>query len=81
MRPAHDALRTLIYAADDRVIRAVFVDGRKVAEAGKVLSMDYAAAVAELEEAQARIVARAPHLDWAKRPVDEIVPPTFPSRR
>jgi hypothetical protein len=63
------------------VIRAVFVDGRKVVEAGKVLSMDYAAAVAELEEAQARIVARAQHLDWAKRPVDEIVPPTFPGRR
>jgi cytosine/adenosine deaminase-related metal-dependent hydrolase len=80
MRPAHDPLRTLIYAADDRVIRAVYVGGQKVVESGKVLTMDHAAAAAELEEAQARIVAKAPSLDWARRNVDDIVPPTFESR-
>ena len=79
MRPAHDVLRTLIYAADDRVIRAVYVDGRKVVEGGKVLTIDHASAAAELDEAQRRIVARAPGLDWARRPVDDIVPPTFAS--
>ncbi|SDR39921.1 Cytosine/adenosine deaminase [Rhizobiales bacterium GAS191] len=77
MRPAHDAIRTLIYAADDRAIRAVYVDGRKVVEEGKVLTIDHAGASAALEEAQKRIVARAPGLDWAKRSLDEIVPPTF----
>jgi 5-methylthioadenosine/S-adenosylhomocysteine deaminase len=80
MRPAHDALRTLIYAADDRVIRAVYVDGRQVVESGRVLTIDHAAASAALEEAQRRIIARAPSLDWAKRRVDDIVPPTFESR-
>jgi cytosine/adenosine deaminase-related metal-dependent hydrolase len=80
MRPAHDALRTLIYAADDRVIRAVYVDGRQVVESGRVLTIDHAAASTALEEAQRRIIARAPSLDWAKRRVDDIVPPTFESR-
>lgn len=77
MQPAHDPIRTLIYAADDRAIRLVYVDGRKVVEAGRVLTIDYPAAAAALAEAQKRIVARAPSLDWAHRPVDTIAPPTF----
>jgi len=77
MRPAHDAIRTLIYASDDRAIRAVYVDGRKVVEEGRVLTIDHAAASAALAEAQRRIVERAPGLDWAKRSLDAIVPPTF----
>ncbi|MBV8449554.1 MAG: N-ethylammeline chlorohydrolase, partial [Hyphomicrobiales bacterium] len=77
---AHDPIRTLIFAADDRAIRAVYVDGRKVVENGKVLTIDYAGACAALEEAQKRIVANAPGLDWAKRALDEMVPPTFATR-
>ena len=80
MRPAHDAIRTLIFAADDRAIRAVYVGGRKVVENGKVLTIDYPGACAALEEAQKRIVANAPGLDWAKRAVDEMVPPSFATR-
>jgi cytosine/adenosine deaminase-related metal-dependent hydrolase len=80
MRPAHDAIRTLIFAADDRAIRSVYVDGRKVVENGKVLTIDYVGACAALEEAQKRIVAQAPSLDWAKRAVDQMVPPTFATR-
>lgn len=78
MRPAHDPLRALIYAAGDRAIRAVYVDGRKIAESGQVLTMDYPAAAAALEEAQKRVIARAPAQDWAHRPVDEIARPTLP---
>jgi 5-methylthioadenosine/S-adenosylhomocysteine deaminase len=81
MRPSHDPVRSLIYAADDRVIRAVYVDGVKVVEGGRVLTMDYAAAAAALDEAQKRIVARAPSLDWAHRAIDDIVRPTFPTMR
>jgi hypothetical protein len=39
--------------------------------------MDYPAAAAALDEAQKRIVDRAPTLDWAHRPVDAISPRTF----
>jgi len=77
MRPARDPVRSLIYAAGDRALRAVYVDGRKVVENGEVLTMDYRAAAAHLHEAQKRVADRVPDLDWAHRPVEKIAPPSF----
>ncbi len=77
VRPARDPLRSLIYAAGDRAIKAVFIDGRKVVENGEVLTMDYRGAAEALHEAQKRVMARVPQTDWAHRTVDEISPPTF----
>lgn len=77
MRPARDPVRSLIYAAGDRAIRAVYVDGAEVVRDGKCLTIDYEAAAAELDEAQKRIIDRAPTLDWAHRPVEKVSPPTF----
>ena len=77
MRPAHDPVRSLIYAAGDRAVRTVYVDGRKVVEDGRVLTMDYPAAAAALHEAQARVKANVPKLDWAHRSAEAISPPTF----
>jgi cytosine/adenosine deaminase-related metal-dependent hydrolase len=78
MRPTHDPLRSLIYGAGDRAIRSVFVDGEKVVENGRVLTIDYPAAAAALHEAQARVKAAVPSLDWAKRSAEAIAPLTFP---
>jgi cytosine/adenosine deaminase-related metal-dependent hydrolase len=77
MRPARDPVRSLIYAAGDRAVHTVYVDGRKVVEAGKLLTIDYAAAAEALHEAQKRVIAAVPSVDWAHRGVDEISPPTF----
>jgi 5-methylthioadenosine/S-adenosylhomocysteine deaminase len=79
MRPTHDPVRSLIYAAGDRAIRTVFVDGEKVVDGGRVLTMDYPAAAAALHEAQARIKANVPGLDWDHRSADAISPLTFAS--
>ncbi|MBV9250540.1 MAG: amidohydrolase family protein [Acetobacteraceae bacterium] len=79
MRPTHDPVRSLIYAAGDRAIRAVYVDGEKVVENGRVLTMDYPAAAAALHEAQARVKSRVPEMDWNHRSADTISPPTFRS--
>ncbi len=46
IRPAYDPVRSLIYAAGDRALKAVFVDGNKVVEDGEVLTMDYRQAAA-----------------------------------
>jgi len=78
MRPTHDPVRSLIYAAGDRAIRTVFVDGQKVVDDGKVLTIDYPAAAAALHEAQARAKAAVPGLDWAHRSAEAISPLTFP---
>lgn len=77
MRPTRDPLKSLINAAAERAVRHVFVAGRQVVEDGTVLTMDYPAASAGLEEAQRRALAKASSLDWAGRSVDELAPPTL----
>ncbi|HET6608389.1 MAG TPA: amidohydrolase family protein [Rhodopila sp.] len=77
MRPTHDPVRSLIYAAGDRAIRTVFVDGQKVVDQGQVLTIDYPAAAAALHEAQVRIKDSVPRLDWAHRSAETISPLTF----
>lgn len=77
MRPARDPVRSLVYAAGDRAVRDVFVDGQKVVADGKVLTIDYRAAAEQLHEAQKRVIDRAPSQDWAHRPVEQVSPPTF----
>lgn len=77
MRPGRDPVRSLVYAAGDRALKDVFVDGRKVVADGEVVTMDYRAAAAHLHEAQKRVIANAPNQDWAHRPVDQVSPPTF----
>ncbi len=77
MRPAYDPVRSLIYSAGDRAIRAVFVDGQKVVENGQVLTIDYPAAAAALEEAQQRVVADVPNWDWGRRTAEQMSPRTF----
>lgn len=80
MRPTRDPLKSLINAAADRAVAHVFVQGRQVVADGKVLTMDYPAASAGLEEAQARALAKASSLDWAGRSIDELAPPSLPWR-
>ena len=41
MRPLRDPIRSLIYAAADRAVRHVFVDGAQVVADGRVTTMDY----------------------------------------
>jgi cytosine/adenosine deaminase-related metal-dependent hydrolase len=77
MKPGRDPLRSLIYSAGDRAVHTVFVDGQKVVEAGRLLTMDYAAAAEALHEAQARVMAKVPELDWDHRHVDQISPPSL----
>ncbi|PZW49120.1 cytosine/adenosine deaminase-related metal-dependent hydrolase [Humitalea rosea] len=79
MRPARDPMRSLIYAAGDRALTNVFVDGREVVRDGEVLTMDYRQAAEHLHEAQKRVIANVPSRDWAHRPVEKISPPTFGS--
>jgi cytosine/adenosine deaminase-related metal-dependent hydrolase len=74
MMPARDPLRSLVYTAADRAIRQVFVDGRMVVDRGKVLTLDHAAALAALTEAQQRMIAAVPQHDWAKRGAADLTP-------
>ncbi|MBY0338045.1 MAG: amidohydrolase family protein [Acetobacteraceae bacterium] len=77
MQPAYDPVRSLIYAAGDRAVKDVFVDGRQVVRDGEVLTIDFRKAALSLAEAQKRVVGNATAQDWAHRPVEKIAPPTF----
>lgn len=74
MRPVRDPLRSLIYAAADRAVRHVFVDGRQVVVDGRVTTLDLAAAAEALQATQDRLLPQVRQLDWAKRSHLDISP-------
>lgn len=78
MRPVRDPLRSLVYSAAERAVRSVFVDGEEIVRDGRVLTIDLEAAAAELEEAQARMLARVPERDHARRSIDDLAPAVLP---
>jgi hypothetical protein len=52
-----------------------------VVDRGRVLTLDHAAALAALTEAQARMVAAVPRYDWAGRGAEELTPASLPAMR
>jgi 5-methylthioadenosine/S-adenosylhomocysteine deaminase len=78
MMPARDPLRSLVYTAADRAVRDVFVDGVKVVENGRVLTLDRAGALAALTEAQRRMEGLVPERDYRRRSAAEIAPLSLP---
>ncbi|MSP52477.1 MAG: N-ethylammeline chlorohydrolase [Alphaproteobacteria bacterium] len=78
MRPLRDPLRSLIFAAADRAVRDVYVDGVQVVGAGTVLTLDPNRAADRLTESQARMERETPARDWAKRRAIDIVPLSLP---
>jgi 5-methylthioadenosine/S-adenosylhomocysteine deaminase len=78
MQPIRDPLRSLVYAAADRAVRDVYVDGRKVVGDGRVLTLDHAGAVAALSEAQAEMERAVPQRDFRQRTGQQIAPLSFP---
>jgi 5-methylthioadenosine/S-adenosylhomocysteine deaminase len=63
MRPSRDPIRSLVYAAADRAVHTVFIDGLRVVHEGEVASLDYRQAAAQVDEAQRRAETRVPQRD------------------
>jgi 5-methylthioadenosine/S-adenosylhomocysteine deaminase len=77
MRPVRDPLRSFFFSAADRAVRHVFVDGNQVVKDGEVTTIDRAAMVRDLQEAQEAFVRNAPYVDFRGRSADEIAPTSF----
>lgn len=78
MRPSRDPMRSLIYAAADRAVRTVYVDGEKVMEDGRPLRLDLERAALEVDAAQARAEKLVPERDLvAHRLSEQMSPLTF----
>jgi len=78
MMPARDPLRSLVYTAADRAVTEVYVDGVKVVQNRRVLTLDHASALEGLAQAQGRMEASVPERDYRKRKADEIAPLSLP---
>ena len=77
MQPMRDPLRSLIYAAAERAVRDVYIDGVKVVDNGEVLTLDYQGGGAKLKDVLASIEEAAPQIDWQQRTTEQIAPLTF----
>ena len=80
MRPVYDPLRALIYVAADRAVRQVFVNGKQVVKDGRVTTMDFDAIAEQVERIQAKVLARVPEKDFARRTAAQVAPLTLPLR-
>ena len=78
MQPLRDPVRSLIYAAGDRAVSDVYVDGVQVVADGEPVFIDHRAATIELERAQQRMLAKVPRFDWAGRTPEQLAPLALP---
>jgi cytosine/adenosine deaminase-related metal-dependent hydrolase len=78
MQPVHDPLRSLINTAAERAIKDVIIDGVKVVEDGRVLTLDYLGTSKELGAVRERMVKMTPQIDREGRKAREIGPLALP---
>ena len=78
MRPSRDPVRSLVYAAADRAVHTVYIDGKRVVHEGQVHSLDYRKAAEQVDEAQRRAEALVPSRDLvAGRSAEQMSPLSF----
>jgi cytosine/adenosine deaminase-related metal-dependent hydrolase len=78
MMPARDPLRSLIFHAADRAVKAVWIAGRQTVADGKVVTLDHRDAGERLTKAQQRMMSTTPQHDYLKRTADEVSPLSLP---
>ena len=79
MQPCRDPLRSFIYAAGDRAVTDVFVDGRALISDREHLTIDLAKTVCDVERGHAQAMREVSTRDWAGRDHLEISPLSLPS--
>jgi cytosine/adenosine deaminase-related metal-dependent hydrolase len=77
MTPLRDPVKNIVYNAADEDVDRVWVDGRLVVEAGRVLAADEDAILTALQAAGDRMWPRMAGGDWAGRSADQLSPQTY----
>ena len=78
MQPTQDPLRSLIFYAQERPLRDVWVDGRQVVADGETVFVDHAAALAELRPGFDAMLAQVARHDHAGRDAAALFPLSLP---
>nr|NIS43046.1 amidohydrolase family protein [Desulfuromonadales bacterium] len=78
MQPLRDPLRSLIFAAADRAVRDVYVDGRQVVRGGEVVTLDLTDALERLEGLRQKAESEVSAKHWSGGSGHEVAPLTLP---
>jgi cytosine/adenosine deaminase-related metal-dependent hydrolase len=76
----HDPIKALVELGSGTDVDTVIVDGQPLIEGGKALRVDEAALLKAVQEEGERIWKAVPEWHWTAKPVDEVVPPSYPIR-
>jgi 5-methylthioadenosine/S-adenosylhomocysteine deaminase len=81
MTPLRDPVKNLVYNATAEDVDRVYVNGRLVVDAGRVVAADERAILEALQAGGERMWPRMREFDWAGRGADELSPQTYPEWR
>jgi 5-methylthioadenosine/S-adenosylhomocysteine deaminase len=79
--PVNDPIRTLIHAASGAHVERVIVAGRTVVEDRRTVGVNESALLGRVRGINTALRAGIGARDWQERPVDDLLPPTFPTAR
>ena len=77
MTPLRDPVKNLVYNASAEDVDRVYVNGRVVVDAGRVLAADERAILEALQAGGERMWPRMREFDWAGRDADVLSPQTY----
>jgi cytosine/adenosine deaminase-related metal-dependent hydrolase len=78
MTPLRDPVKNIVYNASDEDVDRVYVNGRLVVDAGRVLGADEDKMLGALQAGGERMWPRMTKYDWAGRGADQLSPQTYP---
>jgi cytosine/adenosine deaminase-related metal-dependent hydrolase len=76
----HDPIKALVETGSGADVETVIVDGQTLVENGTPTRVDEAALLKAVQEEGERLWAAVPDWHWAAKPLDEVVPPSYPIR-
>jgi hypothetical protein len=76
----YDPIKALVELGCGSDVETVIVDGQALIENGKALRIDEAALLREVQAEGEKLWNALPDWHWAAKPLDEVVPPSYPVR-
>jgi 5-methylthioadenosine/S-adenosylhomocysteine deaminase len=76
----HDPIKALVECGSGSDVDTVIVDGETLVEQGRSTRLDEAALLRQVQEEGDRLWRAIPDWHWTGKPLDEIVPPSYPIR-
>ena len=74
----HDPIKALVDCGSGRDVETVIVDGQVLVEGGRAARIDEQALLNDVQAEGERLWKAIPQWHWTGKPLDEIVPPSYP---